>query len=291
MALFERVEWVSRPRPALVGVTAAATLALAVNGMVATGGHSHAGGGHDETAAGHDHGDVAEGHDDHSDTAEGHDHPAGAEDLEGAELASTARPYDATLPVDLGGFPGVTAQQQAEAEQIVTITLEKLPQFADPAVAESRGYRSIRDGMTGFEHYMNWELIRDGRVFDPDYPESLVYKVGPGGTRTLAAAMFMANEGTTLDTVPQLGGNLIQWHIHDNLCFAGPENAWFVAGVASPDQECRPPTHRIGEPVPMVHVWITPHECGPFAALEGVGGGQIPAGEERLCDHHHGAAT
>jgi hypothetical protein len=26
-----------------------------------------------------------------------------------------------------------------------------------------------------------------------------------------------------------------------------------------------------------------------FAALEGVGGGQIKEGEERLCDHAHGA--
>ena len=24
---------------------------------------------------------------------------------------------------------------------------------------------------------------------------------------------------------------------------------------------------------PMVHVWITPHACGPFAALEGQGAG------------------
>ena len=32
----------------------------------------------------------------------------------------------------------------------------------------------------------------------------------------------------------------------------------------------------------MIHVWITPNECGPFAALEGVGAGTIAAGEERL---------
>ena len=38
----------------------------------------------------------------------------------------------------------------------------------------------------------------------------------------------------------------------------------------------------------MIHVWITPQECGPFAALEGEGGGVIPAGQERLCDHAHG---
>jgi hypothetical protein len=81
----------------------------------------------------------------------------------------------------------------------------------------------------------------------------------------------------------------VQWHIHNDLCFAGEEGAWVVAGVAPPPQQCRPGTTRIGEPVPMVHVWIVPHECGPFSALEGVGAGQIAEGEERLCDHAHGA--
>jgi hypothetical protein len=39
----------------------------------------------------------------------------------------------------------------------------------------------------------------------------------------------------------------------------------------------------------MIHVWIVPHECGPFAALEGVGAGQILDGETRWCDTAHGA--
>jgi hypothetical protein len=39
----------------------------------------------------------------------------------------------------------------------------------------------------------------------------------------------------------------------------------------------------------MIHVWIIPHECGPFAALTGVGGGAIAEGEERWSDHAHGA--
>jgi hypothetical protein len=38
----------------------------------------------------------------------------------------------------------------------------------------------------------------------------------------------------------------------------------------------------------MIHVWIVPQRCGPFSALEGVGGGQIKSGETRLCDHVHG---
>ena len=44
----------------------------------------------------------------------------------------------------------------------------------------------------------------------------------------------------------------------------------------------------------MVHVWIAPHECGPFAALEGHGAGQASVGagaRTDLCDHDHGDAS
>jgi hypothetical protein len=262
VALAGRFAWASPPRPALVGAATVATLALAVPGMVSAGGHSHAGGDHHDAAAG------------------GHDHHAATEE---------AVPYDATLPVDLSGVAGVSDEEVADAEELVTITLERLPQFADPADAEAQGYRSIRDAATGYEHFMRWDLIDDGRELDPDHPESLVYEVGPGGTRTLAAAMFMADAGTTLDDVPEVGGDLVQWHIHNDLCFTGEPGAWVVADVSPPDEPCRPGTERLDVITPMVHVWIVPHECGPFSALEGVGGGQIAEGEERLCDHAHGA--
>ena len=74
-----------------------------------------------------------------------------------------------------------------------------------------------------------------------------------------------------------LGGKLAQWHIH-------------TKGCQEPDGDCG-----AGEVifaalrVPMMHVWIEPHPCGPFAALEGDAGGTIAEGETRLCDHAHGA--
>jgi len=39
-------------------------------------------------------------------------------------------------------------------------------------------------GGTGFEHYVKWTLLNDGRVFDATVPESLVYQVH-GGVKTL----------------------------------------------------------------------------------------------------------
>ena len=263
-------------QPALVGVATVAALALTVPGMVAAGSHSHAGG--------HEHGDEAGGH---GHGAAGEESAAGQEHA-GHETAAVApTPYDPTKPIDLGGVEGVTPEQQAAAENLIAITLWRLPQWSDPKVAEAAGFHSIGDGFTGYEHLIQWDWINDGAILDPERPESLVYRVDRDGTRTLEAAMFMLPQGETLDTVPELGGKLTQWHIHDDLCFT-PGEAPKVRGVTGVGQGCPAGLVKL-DPVPMIHVWIVPHRCGPFAALEGVGGGQIKEGEERLCDHAHGA--
>ena len=211
--------------------------------------------------------------------------PDGAASLTQAAPAVATKPYDATLPVDLSGVPGVTTDEQARAENLATITLQRLPQWADPATAEAAGFRSIGDGLTGFEHYINWSYIDDGTTLDPDRPESLVYRVHDG-TKTLEAAMYMLPPGSTLDTVPDVGGPLTQWHIHDNLCFSNDPVAPHVVGLTV-NGTCFAHTVKL-DPVPMIHVWIVPEACGPFSALEGVGAGQIKPGEQRACDHVHG---
>jgi hypothetical protein len=273
-----------QPRAPLFGMAALLAVALVVPGMYKTGSHDH--------AAGHSH--------DGTESADGHDHAA----------ALPVKAYDPTLPIDLSGVDGVTPEQQARAENLIAITLIRLPQFADPAVAYAAGYRSIGDAATGVEHFIKWDLINDDKVLNPDYPESLVYEVDeehqtfmysiaeppPAGTRKLVSAMFMLTEHDSLDDTPDVGGKLTQWHIHNNLCFdkdprieapldSGPR----VVGVTDGQGKCRPGTFSL-PPAPMIHVWITPHPCGPFAALEGVGAGQTKDGEEKNCDHVHGSA-
>lgn len=200
----------------------------------------------------------------------------------GAAVANT--PYDPAR-IDLSGVPGVTPQEQARAEHLVAITVARLPQWADPATALAAGYHSIGDGVTGFEHYINWSYINDDKILNPDFPESLVYRVS-GGTKTLVAAMYMLRPGSTLDDVPDIGGPLTQWHIHDNLCFTADPQAPRVAGLTDANGNCRSPLVKL-PPVPMIHVWLVPQVCGPFAALEGIGGGQIKPGQQRLCDTVH----
>ncbi|MCU1594388.1 MAG: hypothetical protein JWO12_1780 [Frankiales bacterium] len=219
--------------------------AFATAGSIATTGHSHA-----HSAAGHVH-------------------------------AATA--YDPALPIDLSGTPGVTPRQQAAAENLVALTVARLPQWADAAVALRSGFHSIGDGFTGTEHLINTSFLDDGVTLDPDRPESLVYDTSKGG-RTLVAAMYMLAPGTPLTKVPDLGGALVQWHVHNNLCFSP---TGLIQGIVNAAGQCSRgqvnPT-----PTPMVHVWITKNACGPFAALEGIGGGQIAAGQTKLCDHLHG---
>ena len=210
-----------------------------------------------------------------------HDHGATA----GTDDATQAA-FDPSQPVDLSGVEGVTADQQAYAEALVTRTLTDLPQWADPAVAEAAGFHSIGDASSGHEHYIQWDWIEDDVTLDPDHPESLVYEPQPDGSKQLVSAMYMLPSSVALEDVPDDGGKLMQWHIHDNLCFTDDPVAPKVRGLTKPDGTCRAPLVRLAQS-PMIHVWIVPTECGPFAALEGIGAGTIEAGQERWCDHVH----
>jgi hypothetical protein len=209
-----------------------------------------------------------------------HDHGASA-------AAAAPKPYDPTQPIDLSGTAGVSPEQQAAAENLIAVTIVRLPQWGDYTVAERAGFHSIGDAATGYEHYINWDWINDDVVLDPDHPESLVYEPQPDGSKQLVSAMYMLPDTVALTDVPDIGGALMQWHIHDNLCFTDDPLAPQVRGITQADGTCSNGLVKL-TPAPMIHVWIIPHPCGPFAALEGVGAGQIAEGEQRLCDHVHG---
>ncbi|HXH59525.1 hypothetical protein [Iamia sp.] len=277
---------------AFLGASAVAVAALVSASMVPSlsGGHGPSGegeGGHHGSATEVDatgvvdEGNtdaVATGDDGQGAAAAGHG-DAGSEGHEDV----VAVPFDPELPIDLGGTEGVTPQEQAEAENIIAVTLLRLPQWADAATAEDAGFRSIGDGATGVEHFINQEFMDDDAILDPDRPESLVYDT-EGGGRRLVAAMYMTEPGTPLEDVPDLGGDLMQWHVHDDLCYNAEGK---VAGITNAEGEC-PAGLVKPEETPMIHVWIQVHPCGPFAALEGIGAGRIAEGEERLCDEAHG---
>ena len=301
-----------------ISTAAILTGVLVIPGLVDATDHHHVG--HDDTAAGSlatadDAGDEAHDHAEttatepsassSSDVNETHDHGSTSTDdatttvhdhaVSTAVGATWPRPWDPTGPIDFSGVAGVTPEQQSRAEQLVADTLRDLPAFADVNSVGTLGYSSIGDSATGFEHYVNYGMLGDDKLLDPTAPESLVYAVD-GDARTLVSAMFIAT-GTPIDD-PELvdfGGPLMQWHVHQNLCWGRDENGLpRVMGVlVNPGDVCPANTVNAGGDNPMVHVWIAPHECGPFAALEGHGAGQTDTADGTRVDQcgHSDAAS
>ena len=277
-----------RPR-VLLPLAAVGVVAITTYGMAAAGTHVHS---HGTTVAttvetsgavhDHDHGAAAAPTPDQPSAAGAAGAPADHHDHAAAAVAPVA--YDPTKPIDLGGVEGVTPEQQAAAENEVALTIMRLPKWADYKVAEAAGFHSIGDGLTGTEHFINQAFINDDIILDPDKPESLVYST-KGGGRTLVAAMYMVKPGTPIGDVPNIGGKLMQWHTHGNLCYK-PDGK--LGGLTNAEGKCAAGLI-LPVPTPMIHVWIRKHPCGPFAALEGIGAGTIAEGETKLCDTAHGA--
>jgi hypothetical protein len=259
----------------------------------------------------HDHGDDHADNGDHHAASEptstdgGQSHSADSDehgsadhgdDVDAAAIhgltANWPRPYDPAVGVDISGVPDVSPEQEARAMELIMATQKELPQWADYDSAVAQGWVSIGDDATGHEHLVNRFLIVDGKFLDPTAPESLVYEV-KNGTKTLVSAMFMADVGVPVDDpmLTEFAGPLMQWHVHDNLCFRiDPRGRSVVAGVLDAQGNCPPGSTLGGIGIAMVHVWIAPHPCGPFAALEGEGAGRAAVSDEErvdLCDHAH----
>jgi hypothetical protein len=249
---------------ALVSVTAAAAGSWSP--------HSHADGHSEvETAAGHAHG--ADDPDVEPATR--------SEALAAAQEAGWPWAWDPAEPIDFASIPGVSREQAEFASRLVEATQRELPRYADFRTAEAAGYVSIRDGGTGAEHFVKPALIDDGKNLDPAAPETIMYNVDPDtGVRTLSGAMFIAEQpeyaiGT--EALDAILGPLASWHVHTNVCFEATEGGARVAGLVDPELPCPEGQFKASDDLPMVHVWVLPHQCGPFAALEGIGAGQ--AGE------------
>ncbi|MEV6338219.1 hypothetical protein AB0M12_26275 [Nocardia vinacea] len=201
-----------------------------------------------------------------------------------------ARPPHATQEV------GTTSRSDSSSGErracsLIRSTLDNLPAFANVNTIGALGYQSIGDAASGYEHYINSNYVRDDRFLDATRPESLVYQVD-GPNRTLVSAMYIARDmGITDPELVDFGGPMMQWHVHDNLCWRSTTAGPRVAGIADAAGSCPRGSVNPGASYPMVHVWIVANKCGPFAALEGHGTGQTaPSPDGRRADmytHDH----
>ncbi|MBV9039960.1 MAG: hypothetical protein JOZ68_03090 [Acidimicrobiia bacterium] len=126
-----------------------------------------------------------------------------------------------------------TPDQAAAAQKLVDDTRAAIARFDRPSDAVMAGYVaswSDNSAYTHVAHYTNWNYWNDGRVFDPNHVEGLLYGYTARHGTILLGAFYLA-EG---DNKPDPGGCLMQWHQHNG---SGP---W------------------------MMHVWTVPMPGGPF---------------------------
>ena len=195
------------------------------------------------------------------------------------------RPYFPSIGIDIAGVPGVSVEQEERARQLIVDTQRDLVRWTDHTVAVAEGWRSIGDDATGYEHFVNFRYFDDDNLLDSTKPESIVYKVY-GDKKILVSAMYMA-EGEPDLNAPELtdfAGPLFQWHVHTDLCWSLQGGRPQVAGVTDPTGACPPGSIAGVVKKPMVHVWIVPHPCGPFAAVEGLAEGQAAVDDSERVD-------
>jgi hypothetical protein len=232
-----------------LGSTGAATLAAPIVGMVPFGDgyavvdregtiSSFTGSGSSMTEGGHDHGDESDTTDD--------------------ETLGTG-------PIISVDDPRVTEAQRAAAVALIERTEAAMAAFPDEEAVQDAGYASIGDGASGFEHYLKLGYLSDGAELDEDKIESIVLRVWPDGSKTVESAMYILSINDTMADVPDIAGELTTWHKHDDLCFSIQGSELRVVGLAV-DGACA--SGNLFVTPPMLHVWITPQACGPFAGIE-----------------------
>jgi hypothetical protein len=161
----------------------------------------------------------------------------------------------------------------AFAVSLVRRTEEALPEYLTKEELAARGYQDRSTPVTPWDHWTNPAYQRDGRIVDPEAPETIVMRSTPQGYR-VASAMFQLPPGQTMADIPEEFAFLPGWHDHQNLCFDGTRFAGFATnGVCSVGQ--------LLITTPMLHVWTDDTECGH--RFPGVGAGL-------MCEHyqHHG---
>src|SRR5262249_47269436 len=103
------------------------------------------------------------------------------------------------------------AEQAAAAELVATVKRDTA-RFADLDAALAAGYQlpAVSEGMA--VHLENKAYKNDGRVLDPQRPETLVYAIS-GGRATLLGALFVMERGG--QPGPAVGGPITHWHAHN----------------------------------------------------------------------------
>jgi len=186
-------------------------------------------------------------HDDHGVTAASgsgdHDH---GEYLARAQAGVILRP---------GAGPPTEEQQRAAAD-VAERTKVSIGKYQDYRVAVAAGY-SLEGPQEGLQlHFTNKAYANDGRILDPQAPETLVY-AGEHGRIVLLGAMYQMPRPDLQG--PAVGGSSTRWHTH-NVCFTLLPPG---LGIVSPYGTCPFGAFTV-TPGEMIHLWTVDPPGGPW---------------------------
>jgi hypothetical protein len=178
--------------------------------------------------------------------------------------ATTTTGHDhTTLPA-----VGVTGAQLQAAVTLIDETRAAVAKYMDLKAAIKAGYKPMEPPQFEIVHYVNSAYMNEADVLNPSHVQSLIYFNGKHGPVLIGAMYIMPAIG---DKGPEIGGQLTQWHHHDNLCFdrktgmvvAFAHDAFFDNGGLS--GSCPAGSSNRSTPE-MLHVWVIDNPDGPFGA-------------------------
>lgn len=235
----------SHPLAFALSAAAMATLATASFALAAStgtlGGPKHVQ--EDEMVHTHDDGTVHT-HDEH-------------QEFEAQQSGSTASSQRGGVLHDHGEAMAITSAELEGAARLAADTKAAAVRFEDIEAALAEGYYQVAPPRNSLAHYMNTGYNRDGRILDPERPESLIYLRMTNGGWKLVGVMYRMPSPD--QPGPRVGGALTAWHAHDNLCTA---NGRVVATTNT--GSC--PNGTLGGKTPeMLHVWLVDNPNGVFS--------------------------
>jgi hypothetical protein len=180
------------------------------------------------------------------------------------EAEQAANKASSTLPGvthDHGEAVAITAGELEAAAQLVADVRAGAARFEDINAAEQEGYRLLVGGRNGMSHWINGAYHADGRIVDPDRPESLMYLRMSDGSWKLVGVMFLMP--TRDEPGPRVAGPLTAWHAHNNLCMNSSVGR--ITALADANGNCPAGTAHMGKTSEMMHVWLVDNPNGVFS--------------------------
>jgi hypothetical protein len=159
----------------------------------------------------------------------------------------------------------LTAAQDIGAVQYVQATSQAVSRYTTPAAAQAAGFVAASPTDYPVVYYVNPAVVAANaaarRTLDPAHVDGLVFAQAPGGTWSLAAAMYILP--ATMTNVPMPYGALVQWHHRVAVCGSGATSATMPLEITGAPP-CAAGTSQ--QPTPYLSmVWQVPVAGGPLA--------------------------